>query len=36
MKQYSEKADIDYMLILIVVMFWIIPVYEYLMKILGQ
>jgi hypothetical protein len=29
----NEKSELDYIIILILIMFWIIPVYEYLMKV---
>jgi hypothetical protein len=32
MNAYSEKADVYYMIILILVMYWIVPIYEYLMR----
>jgi hypothetical protein len=33
MKRYNEKAELDYIVILIVVMYWIIPLFEFLMKL---
>ena len=32
MNTYNEKADFDYMVLLIMVMFWIVPIYELLMN----
>jgi hypothetical protein len=32
MQNRNEKADVDYAMILIAVMFWIVPLYEFLMK----
>ena len=32
MKRYNEKADLDYAMILICAMFWIVPIYEFLMR----